>query len=236
MITAQRLADEKWERESSHHLHGNMTQIPVEPLPMSSQLSEPNIVSDGFSSSLDPEEVPTSGGGGGFFSGWFGPTAEQRRAQREFEKWQASFKERIPEGGVSLPSSWLPSAGACLLILGTLCMHALFHLLCHWLVSFHALALFRPATRPEPGCHVLVFPPANRGKAELVPLTRAAIAGILQISFQRQTYIYTPAGRLGSEGAKKYPNGWRKHSPCTSRPLIDLLSPIQVSSHCTRLL
>ena len=114
-----------------------------------------------------------------------------------------------------MPSASLPSAGACVLLLLTLFSHALFHLLCHWLVSFRAAALYRavqPSDRSksksagsssasssplDESCFVLVVPPPNRGKADLVPLRRAALGQALQLEFQRQAYVYTPSAKLG---------------------------------------
>ena len=112
-----------------------------------------------------------SGGGGGmsFLAGYFGPSKEQRRAKADFEKWQKEFKERSGET-VSLPPEYLPSAWACLALFGTLTVHALFHLLCHWIVGFKAASLFQPAKKVEEGCFVLVVPPPNRGSAALVPV------------------------------------------------------------------
>ena len=109
--------------------------------------------------------------------------------------------------GISLPSKYLPSAWACLLFLSTLCLHALFHLLCHWLVSFKAMMLFTPVvSKIDDHCYILVVPPPNRGKSELVKMKKSKLSSVLQMEFQRQSYVYTPSLKLGTE-SKKYPNG-----------------------------
>lgn len=108
--------------------------------------------------------------------------------------------------GISLPSKYLPSAWACLLFLSTLAIHALFHLLCHWLVAFKAIMLFKPAVKVDDTCHVLVVPPPNRGKSEFVKMKKSSLSAILQMEFQRQTYVYTSSAKLGDQSGK-YPNG-----------------------------
>jgi hypothetical protein len=44
-----------------------------------------------------------------------------------------------------------------------LTIHALFHLMCHWMVRFEAAALYIPATTVAPGTYVQVEPKAHRG-------------------------------------------------------------------------
>lgn len=85
-----------------------------------------------------------------------GPTKEQRRAKADLEKWQQKFNERNPDTPVSLPPAYLPSAWACLALLSTFSLHALFFLVCHWIVSFKALSLFTPTKKVEIGSVVLV--------------------------------------------------------------------------------
>ncbi len=143
---------------------------------------------------------------------WFGPSKEQKRAEEEFEKWQKEIEEKSGDT-ISLPPEYLPSAWACLALFMTLSIHALFHLLCHWLVGFKAGALFRASSKVEEGCFVLITPPPNRGGQQLVPIQKSAVGAAgssgnvtLFAEFQRQKYIYTPSGRLG-DNSKKYPNG-----------------------------
>lgn len=45
--------------------------------------------------------------------------------------------------------------------------HALFHLLCHWLVWFRVQALYIPAAAVEPGTFVQVNPKAHRGASSI---------------------------------------------------------------------
>ena len=132
---------------------------------------------------------------------------------------QKEFKEKSGET-VSLPPEYLPSAWACLSLFATLTLHALFFLLGHWIVSFKALSLFKPAHKVEDGCFVLISPPPNRGSPALVPvlIAGASAAGKrpanpasakdapLQVNFQRQNYNYIPASKLG-DAAKKFPHG-----------------------------
>jgi hypothetical protein len=79
----------------------------------------------------------------------------------------------------------------------TLFGHALFHLLCHWLVEFEAFMLFSPISKVNENCYILVIPPPNRGKPELVPIKKSGLSSVLQLEFQRQTYVYTPSAKLG---------------------------------------
>jgi cation-transporting ATPase 13A1 len=149
----------------------------------------------------------------GFFSGWFGPSKEQKKAKADFDKWQKQFNERSPTGPVSLPPSYLPSAWACLALFASITVHALFYLLCHWIVSFKASTLYSPAVKVEEGSWVLVTPPANRGKPLMVMIVKSPTTSVLQIEFQRQKYLYTPSSKLGASG-KDFPNGVFSLSQC----------------------
>ncbi len=171
-------------------------------------ISEENTVVDSSIDSKASAVGSSSGnsGGGGWFDGWFGPSKEQRRAKKEFEKWQKSFNEKNPDSPVSLPPAFLPSAWACLALFATLTFHALFFLLGHWIVEFKALTLYHPAKQVEEDAVVLVVPQANRGKAAIVDIKTIHSSNTLQIEFQRQNYVYTPASSLGADGAL-YPNG-----------------------------
>eukprot|EP01034_Spumella_vulgaris_P021380 gene21380-27410_t len=188
MIHAQKLADERWALESAS-LESNAT--------LSDSLTDELIFLDvdtgsdnslpGSTDSVDDDEE------------------EQKRAKKEFDKWQKEFKEKSGESA-TLPPEYLPSAWACLALFGTLSLHALFHLLCHWIVAFKAMSLFQPATKVEEGCFVLITPPPNRGSGAMVEIKKSTTAGTLQADFQRQKYMYTPANRLG-DNSRKYPNG-----------------------------
>jgi len=161
------------------------------------------------SSSAEGGATPAAPGGSSksFLSGWFGPTKEQKQAQQEYEKFLKKFNGMTDDGEpMSLPPSYLPSAWACLALFSLLTAHVLFHLLCHWIVQFKAMALFSPSKTVDEKTVLLVTPPANRGKPLFVPTKRSALTKNLQIEFQRQTYIYTPASRLGDNSAV-YKNG-----------------------------
>jgi cation-transporting ATPase 13A1 len=244
MLQSQKLADEKWAAEihilnatdSTNDIQMNQIIYDDSPSDSNSQFffdvnskGDSNVASDfssgmahdefsddanSFATSSTMKKESSASSGGGYFSGWFGPTKEQRRAKQEFEKWQKEFQEKSGET-ISLPPEYLPSAWACLALLMSVSLHALFHLMCHWLVSFKASALYKKAAKVEEGCDVLVAPPANRGHPALVPVKKSTIgasgagannAPTLFAEFQRQKYIYFPANKLGDK-AKKYPNG-----------------------------
>lgn len=155
-----------------------------------------------FDASLEEKKTPAKAAS--FINGWFGPSKEQKRVKKEFEEWQKQFNERNPDSPVSLPPWYLPSAWACLALFSTLTLHALFYLMCHWVVDFKAFMLYTPSKKVEEGVSILIVPPSNRGKAAMSEVKRASQG--LQVEFQRQTYIYHPARDLG-EQATKYPNG-----------------------------
>mmetsp|Transcript_91496 Transcript_91496/g.261977 ORF Transcript_91496/g.261977 Transcript_91496/m.261977 type:complete len:1471 (+) Transcript_91496:72-4484(+) len=89
-----------------------------------------------------------------------------------------------------LPTTWAPNAWASAGLFGTLSLHALFYLLCHWKVKFRAAALFSPATSVREGCYVQITPHAHRGKAAMVPIWLSDASVRLGFSFQRQRYEY----------------------------------------------
>lgn len=243
MIQAQKLSDEKWAMESSaaeaSQVNATIIDLEIDEEPETVQVASLTGIG-GPSSKLsgdefDDEEVvnfDTTTKKAGFnpaayVSGFFTTSKEDKRAKADFEKWQKEFKEKSGET-VSLPPEYLPSAWACLSLFATLSIHALFFLLGHWIVSFKALSLFKPANKVEDGCFVLITPPPNRGSPALMPVhlagatpgvntanKRAAAASMtakdvanqpLQVTFQRQNYNYIPASKLG-EAAKKFPNG-----------------------------
>lgn len=160
---------------------------------------------DEFADNLEAVDYTSEEKKASFFSGFLGPSKEQKRAQKEFDQWRKEFQEKSGET-VSLPPEYLPSAWACLALFGTVTLHLLFYLLCHWLVSFKAMTLFNPAKKLDEACYILVVPPPNRGSAAMVAVAKSKITGNFQIEFQRQKYVYTPASRLG-DSSKKYPNG-----------------------------
>ena len=58
-------------------------------------------------------------------------------------------------GPVSLPPSYLPSAWACLALFTSITLHALFYLMCHWIIAFKAKILFSPAKKVIEGLSIL---------------------------------------------------------------------------------
>jgi len=150
----------------------------------------------------------------GWFSGWFGQSKEQKRAQAEQENLIKEFNARSEEGPMSLPPEYLPSAWACLALFATLSLHALFHLMCYWQVDFKAITLFSKATEVHEDTYVVITPPDNRGKAEFVRVQKSVHTDSMQVEFQRQTFTFTTAAKLGAAGAKRFPNGVFSLSTC----------------------
>ena len=153
----------------------------------------------------------------GWRVGW-GHLRRRERAKKQQEEMIKRFNkaaEEAGEGPMSLPPAYLPSAWACLALFTTLTLHALFFLLGHWMVGFKAWSLYDHAGKKvDKSCFLLVTPPENRGKAGLVPIHASLFSDSLQAEFQRQTYSYTPATKLGAVGAKRFPNGVFALSSC----------------------
>jgi hypothetical protein len=112
MIQAQKIADEKWERESilgfrldsdsnSSTFNSTIFQDSNEPNPIiiSGVTSEDKLFTEDGDLTDEGDAVKKESSKS-FFSGWLGPTKEQKKAQQEFEKWQKSFREKLPEGTV----------------------------------------------------------------------------------------------------------------------------------------
>ena len=97
-------------------------------------------------------------------------------------------------------------AWACLALFATLTLHALFHLMGHWVVQFKASTQYTFTGVVDETSVVLVVPPSNRGKAAIVTVRKINAQNSLQIEFQRQTYLYTPSKHLGA-AATEYPYG-----------------------------
>ena len=93
-----------------------------------------------------------------------------------------------------LPSAYLPDAGAVAALFLLMSAHALFHLLCHWLVWFRTSALFEPAKEPAPGRFLHVVPHEHRGQPALVQIEKSAVSERLEFSFQRQRYEFLKPG------------------------------------------
>ena len=116
MINAQRLADEKWEKESllvleneNNNITSTIDQLLIDTSTISTIPNATNTFTSTTSSvestlpleedTAEPYTDPsmTKKQNTGIMS-WFGPNREQKKAQFEFEKWQKSFKEKMPEG------------------------------------------------------------------------------------------------------------------------------------------
>ena len=218
MVHAQQLADEKWalegrpptdeaEEEEQNNEYINIAgsnENSTNPFGSVGAYVGRDDDSEEATAALYNESPKQEGGG--FLSGWFGPSKQQKQAQKEFEKFQKQFKELNVDGNIPLPPQYLPSAWACVALFVTVMLHALFHLMCHWMVTFKASMLFQSTKTIDAESVVLVTPPANRGKAALVPVKKSVATGMYHMEFQRQNYQYTPSARLG-EQASKYPNG-----------------------------
>lgn len=237
MIQAQKLSDDNW--ASDMHFAGDNSTT-LQDFNNGTAEFVPTFIESDFSSATKVMDSPTTSGASASIFGddefttdengnmiaksensnankpnwimsWFTPSLEQKRAKAEFEKWQKEFKEKTGDT-VSLPPDYLPSAWACLALFVSISGHALFFLMCHWVVKFKALTLYKPVTessKVDEHSFVLIVPPPNRGSAALVPMKKAAFMGsnTLYCEFQRQKYIYSPTGKLSSENAKKYPTG-----------------------------
>lgn len=265
-ISAQAKADERWAAEALR-LSVNATFDPSATngtSPLTAEPSHLNILPDetraaamddppaastqqglsptpGRSLDFDDDEagslLPTNGtkAASGLMA-WFGPNKEQKRAQKELEAIQKQFNERSEEP-LSLPPSYLPSAWACLALFSALTLHALFHLLCHWIVAFKAAVLYSPAAKVEVGCFLLVDPAENRGRPSLCEIKKNDLGG-LQADFQRQTYLYTPAVKIDAERRRDFPHGVFTLSTCPiNLPLRRYLEHTGLRSlDCERLL
>ena len=109
-----------------------------------------------------------------------------------------SIKELARENDRPLPSQMLPSAFSAAALFFTITFHALFHLLCHWMASFRAWALYSRATEVKPGHYVLCITQKHRGKSDMVKLCRSQEDGRVFFEFQRLMYQYASASELKS--------------------------------------
>ncbi|KAJ8599753.1 hypothetical protein CTAYLR_003391 [Chrysophaeum taylorii] len=89
-----------------------------------------------------------------------------------------------------LPSKYLPDAWACLFLFATMTAHALFFLMCHWIVSFKARSLYVDSNDINNKCHLLIVPQKHKGRAALVPVKSSKLGGGLVVEYQRQLYEY----------------------------------------------
>ena len=114
-------------------------------------------------------------------------TEEELAVEVFGEDWEPEAEE---EEARSLPSKYLPSAGACLLLFATCTLHALFLLMCHWVVPFKAKALYAAADQVSNRCHALILPQKHKGRPALAPVRSAKIGAGLVVEYQRQLYEY----------------------------------------------
>lgn len=216
MLQAQKLAEEKWANELAQQANETAAVDGGSEVSSSaSVISAPVPALEAATLDLSALDQPQPQSSGGFMSSWFGPSKEQRRAEAELKRFEKQFKERSADPP-SLPPSYLPSAWAVLALMASFTFHALFFLLCRWIPAFEAATLFEPVRAGEAldeTCLVLVSPPPNRGKPEIVPMTRpAGVASFLQIEFQRQKYFYVPPSRLGADD--RFPRGLFSLAAC----------------------
>ena len=90
----------------------------------------------------------------------------------------------------SLPSKRLPSAAACLFLFLVLTFHALYHLMCRWVVPFKAYTLFTASTQMNNRAYALILPKKHKGRPSLCPVRSARVGAGLVIDYQRQLYEY----------------------------------------------
>lgn len=96
----------------------------------------------------------------------------------------------VEEEARPLPSKYLPDAWACLFFFVTLTLHALFYLMCHWVVGFRARALYVDSNDVNNKCHALIVPQKHKGRPALVPIRSSKQGGGLVVEYQRQLYEY----------------------------------------------
>jgi len=94
----------------------------------------------------------------------------------------------------SLPSKYLPSAAACLFLFVACTLHALFHLMCHWVVPFKASVLYADADAVSNKAWVLIIPQKHKGRPALAPVRSAKVGAGLIVEYQRQLYEYWGPG------------------------------------------
>jgi len=87
-----------------------------------------------------------------------------------------------------VPSEYLPNAWAGATLFFLLSAHALFYLLCRWLVWFEAAALYKPATKVTDGSYLQVTPVKHRGKAAMCRVSFVESTERFEFLFQRQRY------------------------------------------------
>eukprot|EP00755_Sulcionema_specki_P028241 Sspe_Gene.17252::Locus_6123_Transcript_1_1_Confidence_1.000_Length_1438::g.17252::m.17252/K14950/ATP13A1, SPF1; manganese-transporting P-type ATPase len=115
------------------------------------------------------------------------PRTEEVHEEKEKDDTNSTVHEKLER---PLPSPYLPSAWACFMLLSVITVHALFHLMCRWLVPFEAYMLYVPSQRVDESCSVLVRTLPHHGKPGLCRLTRNRTTGKLIITFQRQRFEY----------------------------------------------
>ena len=89
---------------------------------------------------------------------------------------------------------YLPSAAACLFLFVACTLHALFHLMCHWVVPFKASVLYADADAVSNKAWVLIIPQKHKGRPALAPVRSAKVGAGLIVEYQRQLYEYWGPG------------------------------------------
>eukprot|EP01063_Lacrimia_lanifica_P033754 TRINITY_DN6102_c1_g4_i1.p1 TRINITY_DN6102_c1_g4~~TRINITY_DN6102_c1_g4_i1.p1 ORF type:complete len:1481 (+),score=675.29 TRINITY_DN6102_c1_g4_i1:75-4517(+) len=110
--------------------------------------------------------------------------------------------------GKTLPSEYLPSAGAAAMLFLVVTGHILFHFMCFWNVKFRAMSLFKSAEAVASGKWIQILTLPHQGKPDLVQLAFNDVTGDLIFEFQRRKYKYldpsapepaSPSGKGGSD-------------------------------------
>eukprot|EP00927_Polykrikos_kofoidii_P070684 TRINITY_DN67092_c0_g1_i1.p1 TRINITY_DN67092_c0_g1~~TRINITY_DN67092_c0_g1_i1.p1 ORF type:complete len:1491 (-),score=364.92 TRINITY_DN67092_c0_g1_i1:51-4337(-) len=98
-----------------------------------------------------------------------------------------------------LPSPILPSAWSCAFIFVNVSLHALFHLMCMWMISFKAMTLYQKSSRIREGCFLRVTPQANKGNAAICPVHESEATMKYTFSFQYQAFELIEPGQEDSD-------------------------------------
>eukprot|EP00930_Biecheleria_cincta_P038547 TRINITY_DN26478_c0_g1_i1.p1 TRINITY_DN26478_c0_g1~~TRINITY_DN26478_c0_g1_i1.p1 ORF type:complete len:1488 (+),score=365.22 TRINITY_DN26478_c0_g1_i1:27-4466(+) len=124
-----------------------------------------------------------------------------RKVNREHHLNGTKPEDRLPQE--PLPSEWAPNPWASASLFATLSLHAFFHLLCHWKVSFRASVLFQPARSVREGYYVQVTPHPHKGQPAMVPLVHSESTLRLGFVFQRMRFEYWEPGDGGVDASEE---------------------------------
>ena len=68
--------------------------------------------------------------------------------------------------------------------------HALYHLMCRWVVPFKAATRFRETDQMSNRAYALILPKKHKGRPALCPVRSARVGAGLVVDYQRQLYEY----------------------------------------------